>query len=481
LIKGISLKTRHTFWSLIVLALLIGGGGFFCYHSQQQRLHEILDAELLSTARDFDCLFSESDAPLSAQNQNDYCRSFSQLPLRREGELAAALYSAQGKLICSNHHPLSQILVLSPAIKKTLVSKPQFTTATDEKGQPVRILTVPIVRQGRTVLQLQLGSSLLPIQKQTEQFALILVAIVIVMLLCYGIVQWLLLGQLAGQLAAFYAHLDNSRGENLLPFQFPPNTGKELTKLFSRYNMLSERIARTLRRTRQYSADVTHELRTPLTILKGETELALRNNKSKEQLLQVLSSNLEEIFRMNHLIDDLLLLSKSELGEVPLKMEALNLSSMLLELYGQTRILAEEKQIQVEIKGVDDQVSLFADGQRLRQVFLNLLSNAIKYTPEEGRIAIDCHLEGNQVQVTIEDTGIGIDSQHQEHIFDRFYRIDKTDRRNDGGSGLGLAIAKWIVDAHKGSLNVRSVPGQGSSFTVTLPLTAHTGGSATVK
>ncbi|NOQ51311.1 MAG: hypothetical protein GQ578_03680 [Desulfuromonadaceae bacterium] len=152
-------------------------------------------------------------------------------------------------------------------------------------------------------------------------------------------------------------------------------------------------------------------------------------------------------------------------------MEALDLGTLLEELHEQAKILAESKQIKLELKGEEEQISLFADGARLRQVFLNLLTNAIKYTPEGGLIIINWSLQGEAARIIIEDTGIGIDSEHQQHIFDRFYRIDKTRNRNDGGSGLGLAIAKWIVDAHAGSIRVCSVPGQGSKFAITLPLT----------
>lgn len=475
--QGFSLGTRLTLWSLMALALLLGGGGFFYYSSQQRQAHDTFDTELLTTARDLARLYNEIGPPITAQA--DFCQQSIQLSSHSEGKLAVALYSAKGILLCDNHHPLSRTLILSPELKRdSLAGKALFTTATDEKGLSVRILTVPIIRQGHTVLYLQLGSSLLEIEKQQHQLALILVTAVFLGLIGFGVFHWLLIGTLSAPLTRFSRHLDNTTEQNILQhFNFPPPPTGEFEQLAESYNNLADRISQALQRARQFSADVTHELRTPLTILKGETELALRKNKSKEQLLQALSSNLEEISRMSHLIEDLLMLSKSELGEVPLKMEALNLCSMLTDLYGQIQILAEEKQIEVAALGIDEQISLFADGQRLRQVFLNLLANAVKYTPEGGRITIGCQLTGNMVEVTIEDTGIGIDRQHLKHIFDRFYRIDKTRNRNDGGSGLGLAIAKWIVDAHKGSINVRSVPGQGSSFVVTLPLTTLSGGA----
>ena len=468
--KGFSLKTRLTLWSLIALAFLMSVGGFFFYSNQYQQLHENLDNSLQLAARDFSILVGDIDHP--EHSPNDFCQTLDQFSLQLEEKLSLTLYSSNGDLLCTNQPPLNQAQELSPPLKRgALAGKTLFTTVPDENGINTRFLTYPVVRDGRTLLILQLARSLKQTEKQQELFLLFLLAMGGLTLVGFGAFHRLLLKSFSTPLASLAQHLSNMRGENLQKYQPPAASGEELENLFESFNNLIDRLEHSLQRTRQFSADVTHELRTPLTILKGETELALRNNKSRDQLLQVLSSNLEEIYRMIHLIEDLLMLSKSELGEVPLKMEALNLSSLLLELFSQAQILAETKQIQVELTGADEQVSLFADGQRLRQVFLNLLSNAIKYTPEGGRIGIHSQLEGKRVKISIEDTGIGIDSQHLKYIFDRFYRIDKTRNRDDGGSGLGLAIAKWIVDAHQGSINVSSTPGQGSSFTVILPLT----------
>jgi signal transduction histidine kinase len=243
----------------------------------------------------------------------------------------------------------------------------------------------------------------------------------------------------------------------------------QVLSLACSYNAMMMRLTETLRRSRQFAADVTHELRTPLTILRGETEIALRSNRNPEQITQVLESNLEEISRMSYLIEDLLLLSKSDLGEIPLRMEALDLSGLVMELHHQAQLLAGNKQINVDLIVPKEQIIVYADSLRLRQVLLNLLTNAIKYTHEKGSVSINLKANAENVEVAITDSGIGITDEHLKKIFERFYRIDKTLNRNDGGSGLGLAIVKWIVDSHNGQVNVRSTPGKGSCFTITLP------------
>lgn len=265
--------------------------------------------------------------------------------------------------------------------------------------------------------------------------------------------------------------MDQTNSELSPPiFEVAESADSDIRELAQSYNSMMARRAANLRRARQFSADVTHELRTPLTILRGETELGLRNDRSKEELRDVLVSNLEEISRMSYLIEDLLLLSKSDLGEIPLKMEPLPLVELVTELHHQAQLLATAKQIKVDLHCPEEQIILEADSLRLRQVFLNLLTNAIKYTPEGGSVTIELILNDDNVAISISDTGIGIDREKQDMIFNRFYRVNKTGNRNDGGSGLGLAIVKWVVDAHAGSITVNSNIGQGSTFRVTLPL-----------
>jgi len=225
------------------------------------------------------------------------------------------------------------------------------------------------------------------------------------------------------------------------------------------------------RRVKQFSGDASHELRTPLTILKGETEVGLRWAKQPDEFRKILESSMEEIDRMSRIIDDLLLLAKSESGQKPLAIKELSLSDLLQELYLQGRTLAEAKGIEVLLHpNVTEEIRIRGDELRLRQVFLNLITNAIKYTPDHGRVEISLDVAGDEVVVTVSDTGVGIAPEHLPHIFERFYRIDSARNRQDGGTGLGLAIVQSFVKAHQGRIEVNSLPGQGSSFAIFLPV-----------
>jgi heavy metal sensor kinase len=252
-----------------------------------------------------------------------------------------------------------------------------------------------------------------------------------------------------------------------------PSTGHrdELGQMVASFNQMLERLENGFRRVRQFSGDASHELRTPLTILRGETEVTLRWAKTPEEFRDMLRSNLEEIDRMERIIENLLLLSKSEAGELTLEIREFSLSDLVQALYLQGQTLGEAKRIRVTMRvGVDEEVRIRGDELRLRQLFLNLIANGIKYTPEGGALEIAILREGEMARVDVTDTGIGIPVEAQPYIFDRFYRVDKARNRMDGGSGLGLSIVKSIAVAHGGRISVHSSPGQGSTFTVLLPV-----------
>ncbi len=232
-----------------------------------------------------------------------------------------------------------------------------------------------------------------------------------------------------------------------------------------------DRLEKSFRRVRQFSGDASHELRTPLTILRGETEVTLRWAKTPEEFRDMLTSNMEEIDRMERIIESLLTLAKSEVGELTLEMKELSLSDLVQELYLQSRLLCETKNIEVQLLlEVDEEIRIRGDELRLRQMFLNVISNGIKYTPENGHMEITLAKDKDFARVDISDSGIGIPAEHLPHIFDRFYRVDKARNRMDGGTGLGLAIVKWIAEAHGGSIKVTSEVNKGSSFSVRLPI-----------
>lgn len=457
------LKKHLPSWSLLFLALVLSGGVFFWHTTRQQQLLDQLDQQLLSTARNIAFFYDKSPGKPSAQKS--LCENLSGFSALATSILDIAIYSSQGETLCFSGN--NQV----PLQKKMLLGQATYVETSPESQGYLRTLIYPIKQNGTPLLYLSVSNDLTELKKDASNFSLILLLLGIITLTVFATLQRKLGSQNFVAIKQLTLLMDQTNTE-IRPstFQVAETVDPEVRKLASSYNEMMTRRANNLRRARQFTADVTHELRTPLTILRGETELALRNGREQDQLRQVLVSNLEEISRMSYLIEDLLLLSKGDLGEIPLKMETQHLNELIGELHHQAQLLATAKNIQVELHCPQEQIHLQADSLRLRQVFLNLLTNAIKYTPENGTVTIALSVDEKNVATTITDTGIGMDSDHLESIFDRFYRVNKTGNRNDGGSGLGLAIVKWIVGAHHGSIKVSSTPGEGSKFTVLLPL-----------
>lgn len=242
----------------------------------------------------------------------------------------------------------------------------------------------------------------------------------------------------------------------------------ELGRLAQTFNEMISRLRDAFMRINQFSIDVSHELKTPLTILKGETEVALRKERDNEGYKRTLKSNLEEIDRMTEIIDDLLLLSKADMKELKLNIEDVSLRDLVADVCVNMKIFADNKGIDLAVKELED-VKVKGDELKLRRMLLNIVENGIKYTPPGGKVEISSFLNNGYVQIDVKDNGAGIPEDDIKFVFDRFYRGDKS-RKRESGSGLGLSISKWIAEVHKGAIEVNSRPAEGSLFSIKLPI-----------
>jgi len=219
----------------------------------------------------------------------------------------------------------------------------------------------------------------------------------------------------------------------------------------------------------EFVANVSHELKTPVTSLIGFTETlldgAMYDEEVAKKFLKIIH---DESVRLNRLISDILLISKVEQEGLPLKLEEIDMVSVIEECVDTVQEELTKKQLQLSMPERGE-VRFEADRDRLKQIILNLVSNAIMYTPPGGKIRIDAADRGEEVHFVIEDTGIGIAKKDIPRIFERFYRVDKARSRNSGGTGLGLAIVKHLVESHHGKIHVESEPGVGSKFTIVFP------------
>ncbi|MBM7541894.1 two-component system histidine kinase PnpS [Amphibacillus cookii] len=221
---------------------------------------------------------------------------------------------------------------------------------------------------------------------------------------------------------------------------------------------------------KDFVANVSHELKTPITSIKGFAETILDDDATDATVQRkFLTIIYNESDRLQALIHDLLELSKLEKEEMKLKLSKVNIVNLIEESIDIVRGQAEKKAITLNFK-FDEDLILTGDAARLKQVILNLLYNAINYTPNDGAIYIEAKKINHACEVAIKDNGIGIPRSMLNRIFERFYRVDKARSRNTGGTGLGLAIVKHIVEAHHGSIHVKSELNKGSRFSVRLPI-----------
>ncbi|MFM7773221.1 MAG: sensor histidine kinase, partial [Candidatus Kapaibacterium sp.] len=250
-----------------------------------------------------------------------------------------------------------------------------------------------------------------------------------------------------------------------------PVTNDEIARLTTTLNAMIARLDISFTQVRQFTSDVSHELRTPLAILMGELELALRNEMKEEDYHVLVVSALEEVMRLSKMVSSLLEISRAETGQVRLQKALFDISRMTANICDDMQILAEDKSVTLECE-IQPYVTIIADESRLHQMLINVIDNAIKYTPRNGTVKVSLSTRASQTRIEIADTGVGISEEDQAFIFNRFFRVDQSRSNDVVGSGLGLSIVRWIIEAHQGSIRVKSELGAGSTVTIVLPYEA---------
>ncbi|MFF2889643.1 sensor histidine kinase [Paenibacillus sp. NPDC057967] len=298
---------------------------------------------------------------------------------------------------------------------------------------------------------------------------LLLVSTIIFVLISLLIAYWVA-RRITAPLRGLIPAIDRL-GQGELGTQAPVLSKDEYGKVAVAFNSMSSQLQRNEDVRRNLVADVAHELRTPLTIVRGKLDALQQSGSSiePENLLPLQ----DELIRLSRLVDDLHLLSLAEARKLPLEKKPADIADLVQRVMLHVEPAAVEKRIDLTMENLASRQEMELDANRMTQVLLNLLVNAIRYTPEDGsiRVVLEDRREGDRsfLRIAVSDTGVGMEPEQVEHIFNRFYRTDEARARNSGGMGLGLAIAKEFVVAHHGILEVSSTLGQGTVFTVELP------------
>jgi two-component system sensor histidine kinase BaeS len=250
--------------------------------------------------------------------------------------------------------------------------------------------------------------------------------------------------------------------------QVPVRSKDELGQLAEAFNQMNANLARSRDLRRQMTADIAHELRTPLSVILAHAE-GIKDGvlPASEDTLQVIH---DETMRLSTIVEDLRTLSLAETGELGLTPRMVSPGELLKQVATAQSPRAKQREIKIDFDFESGLPEIEVDPDRIAQVLGNLMDNALRYTPNGGQITLSAGRTSNGVQLRVQDNGPGIEAEELSHIFNRFYRADKSRQRDDGGSGLGLAIAKSIVERHKGQIWAESKPGEGMTLVVEFPL-----------
>jgi heavy metal sensor kinase len=461
----LNIRWRLTFWNTLVLAVVLACFAALVYLMLHRALFEQTDRSLRAA-------FGQLRADAHIDTDTDTRLRHWVEEFKDHLNLLSAVYRSDGSL--QDRTPgLTDASTPPPQAGK---ENPWIATLQLAEIGRHRVMVERMHFGGREFVVVLLAS-LEAVDRELDQVrAVLLAAGPLALLLSAGFGYWLARTALApvDSLRRAADAITADRLDQRLPILNPDD---ELGRLAHTFNAMIVRLERSFAEVRRFTADASHELRTPLTVLRSEVEVALGKPLSVPEHHQLLGGILEELGRMSRLTDQLLTLSRRDAGVEQFTPMPLDLASLAGGVVEALRPLAEAKGVRLHCD-CNDPVRVAGDEVRLRQVVINLLDNALKHTPQGGTITVRVGQQGDTCVLIVEDTGVGIPSEHLPHVFDRFYRVDKARSRAEGGTGLGLSIARSIVTAHGGRIELQSEPGAGTTCTVTLPRAPEQTGDA---
>jgi heavy metal sensor kinase len=329
-------------------------------------------------------------------------------------------------------------------------------------GTRVRMVSRLHAIEGRPVL-IRLGHTEEPLRSRLDEMLLGSLFVLPVVLALAGFAGYGLVRRALGpieQMARRAKEITPQRLHDRLPND---DTNDELGQLARVFNETLARLEQAFEQLRRFTSDASHELRTPLAAIRSVGEVGLQKDGTRSEYRDIIGSMLEEVNRLTSLVDNLLTISRADAGSLQLELVDVPVMQLARDAAALFEVLVEEKSLTLVLSG-DEGAAVRGDPLFLRQAFINVLHNAVKYSPVGGTIRIRVLSSVDEVAVEIEDEGPGVPAEDRQRIFDRFYRVDKARWRESGGAGLGLSIARWVVEAHGGTISLDSEIKAGSLF-----------------
>lgn len=456
----LSIRARLTLWysSIVVLVLVVGAS--VGWVAQSELSMQRLDDDLARTMATLDGVMrTEFSEGLSLEASAEEASMEVVAPDR-----ALILTRDDGTLLEAWGLPLST------GSSSRLATTPVNETQQLPSGE-ARVLRHRTVYQHHAYVATVIAP-LAPFRAQNAEMARATALGVLVALLAAGAGGWFIVRQTLKPLTRMATQARGINERNPTERLSAPPVADELGDLATSFNELLDRLASSLNAQRQFMADASHELRTPVSVVNTATQVTLaRETRSNEEYRESLTIIAEQATRLSRLVDAMFLLSRAEARGVPLRPEFLHLDELIAESVRALRVLAGQRGVTVDIDGHGhEEIGITADDALLRRMIGNLLDNAVRHADAAGRVTVDLERSDDRVIVRVTNDGPGLDRSQHARIFERFVRLDASD-----GAGLGLPIARWIAEAHGGSLILEvSHPGR-TTFAVSLPLTKPTG------
>ncbi len=458
--KIISMRMRLAFWYSAMLALALSLFGVMAFFEMRRSIHVTVDEELDARMDGVRVLIERSARPNYTEHLEDSLREHSEL--RTGGELLQ-VSDEQGHWLYRSE-VMSQMNVPRPkAPARRAYGLPY-------PGDPLRVLDRAVTAGNHTYL-VQVATEMDDFSAALKRFRALLLISIPIFLACAVYGGYWMSRHALDPVDKIIQTAKTISVQNLSSRLEVPKTGDELQRLSETLNGMFERLETAFQKITQFTADASHELRTPVAVMRTRAELSLRRARSPEDYRETLAQIHAELERTSELIEKLMFLARTDSGAESIPFAPVNLPEIVHEVCAAGSALAEDKHLDFREHLPEKPVWVLGDEHLLRRLFLILIDNAVKYTPAEGRIEVSVREADGAAVGEISDTGIGIAAADLPNVFERFYRADKARSRETGGAGLGLSIGRWITEAHSGTIEVESAPGQGSTFQVRLPVT----------
>ncbi len=467
-----SVRTRLTLWYASVLAVSLVAFALLVYYAAARIFYERQDESLRSTAETVASAYmQELEEEGSIAKANDVVLAQMVFPNRY-----VEVVDTEGRLVAQSSNLVGHSLTLpattlSEARQRSVGFVVSKTIESESLG--VRVAAVPLSKNSNNPFGFSVvGESPKKIEGGLRRLRRDFFAGVPLVLLVASLGGYFLARKSLAPIALMNAQTQRITAENLSSRLDVTNPRDELGQLATTINALLARLDATFTEQQRFIADASHELRTPLAVLRGETEVALEQNRGAEDYRESLALIKDEAERLTRIVENLFILARQPVDQHSIMKEPLRLNEVVSECVRSAQVLATQRGLRLHLDGATSEVNFTGDDEMLKRMLLNLLDNAVKYTAPGGDVGVALSTQNGSARIVVTDSGIGIPASDRPRIFDRFYRVDKARSRALGGAGLGLSIAKWIVEAHGGTIAVQSAPKQGSEFIVQLPLKA---------